>query len=52
MSAEYFEQQRLQMIAEIKANTDQIAAQIGKTALDKRVVSAMAKVSWPGTTKL
>jgi len=43
MSAEYFEQQRLQMIAEISANTDQISAQIGKAALDRRVLSAMAK---------
>jgi len=44
MSAEYFEEQRRQMIAVIRANTDQIAAQIGKAALDKRVLSAMAKV--------
>ena len=44
MSAEYFEEQRRQMIAVIRANTDQIAAQIGKAALDKRVLGAMAKV--------
>jgi protein-L-isoaspartate(D-aspartate) O-methyltransferase len=44
MSAEYFEEQRRQMIAAIRANTDQVAAQIGKAALDKRVLSAMAKV--------
>jgi protein-L-isoaspartate(D-aspartate) O-methyltransferase len=44
MSAEYFEAQRRQMIAAISANTDQVAAQIGKAALDKRVLSAMAKV--------
>ena len=52
MSAEYFEQQRLQMIAEIGANTDQIIAQIGTAALDKRVLSAMSKVPWPETAKL
>jgi protein-L-isoaspartate(D-aspartate) O-methyltransferase len=44
MSAEYFEEQRRQMIAAIRANIDQVAAQIGKAALDKRVLSAMAKV--------
>ena len=44
MSGEYFEEQRRQMIAAIRANTDQVAAQIGKAALDKRVLSAMAKV--------
>ena len=37
MSAEYFEEQRRQLIAAIRANTDQVAAQIGKAALDKRV---------------
>ena len=44
MSAEYFEEQRRQMIAAIRANTDQVAAQIGKVALDKRALSAMARV--------
>jgi protein-L-isoaspartate(D-aspartate) O-methyltransferase len=44
MSAEYFEEQRRHLIAAIRANTDQVAAQIGKAALDKRVLSAMAKV--------
>ncbi len=43
MSAEYFEEQRRQLIAAIRANTDQVAAQIGKAALDKRVLGAMAK---------
>jgi len=52
MSAQYFEEQRRQMIAAIRANTDQVAAQIGKAALDKRVLSAMAKVPWPETAKL
>ena len=44
MSAEYFEEQRRQLIAAIRANTDQVAAQIGKAALDKQVLGAMAKV--------
>ena len=44
MSAEYFEEQRRELIAAIRANTDQVAAQIGKAALDKRVLGAMAKV--------
>ena len=44
MSIEYFEEQRRQLIAAIRANTDQVAAQIGKTALDERVLGAMAKV--------
>ena len=44
MSIEYFEEQRRQLIAAIRANTDQVAAQVGKTALDERVLGAMAKV--------
>ena len=44
MSAEYFEEQRGQLITAIRANTDKVAAQIGRTALDKRVLSAMTKV--------
>ena len=44
MSIEYFEEQRRQLIAAIRTNTDQVAAQIGKTALDERVLGAMAKV--------
>ena len=44
MSVEYFEEQRRQLIAAIRANTDQVAAQVGKTALDERVLGAMAKV--------
>jgi protein-L-isoaspartate(D-aspartate) O-methyltransferase len=43
-SSSLFEEQRRQLIAAIRANTDQVAAQIGKAALDKRVLSAMAKV--------
>jgi protein-L-isoaspartate(D-aspartate) O-methyltransferase len=41
---DYFEEQRRQMVAAIRASTDQVAAQIGKTALDSRVLRAMAKV--------
>ena len=44
MSIEYFEEQRRQLIAAIRANTDQVAAQVGKTALDEQVLGAMAKV--------
>jgi protein-L-isoaspartate(D-aspartate) O-methyltransferase len=44
MSVEYFEEQRRQLIAAIRSNTDHVAAQIGKTALDERILSAMAKV--------
>ncbi|MGC2075087.1 MAG: protein-L-isoaspartate(D-aspartate) O-methyltransferase [Xanthobacteraceae bacterium] len=44
MSAEYFEEQRGQLITAIRANKDKVAAQIGRTALDKRVLSAMTKV--------
>jgi protein-L-isoaspartate(D-aspartate) O-methyltransferase len=41
---DYFEEQRRQMVAAIRAGTEQVAAQIGKTALDSRVLRAMAKV--------
>jgi protein-L-isoaspartate(D-aspartate) O-methyltransferase len=44
MSVEYFEEQRRQLIAAIRATTDRVAAQVGKTALDERVLSAMAKI--------
>jgi protein-L-isoaspartate(D-aspartate) O-methyltransferase len=44
MSVEYFEEQRRQMVAAIRASTDRIAAEIGKSALDTRVLRAMAKV--------
>jgi protein-L-isoaspartate(D-aspartate) O-methyltransferase len=44
VSIEYFEEQRRQSIAAIRANTHQVAAQVGKTALDERVLGAMAKV--------
>jgi protein-L-isoaspartate(D-aspartate) O-methyltransferase len=44
MSVEYFEEQRRQLIAAIRATTDHVVAQVGKTALDERVLSAMAKI--------
>ena len=44
MSVDYFEEQRRQMVAAIRVSTDQVAAQIGKNALDSRVLRAMAKV--------
>ena len=44
MSVEYFDEQRRQLIAAIRAETEQVADRIGKTALDQRVLSAMTKV--------
>ena len=44
MSAEFFEQQRREMVAAIRVIAEHLAAQIGKTALDERVLRAMAKV--------
>jgi protein-L-isoaspartate(D-aspartate) O-methyltransferase len=44
MNAEYFEEQRRDMVAGVRAITDHMAAQVGKTALDERVLRAMAKV--------
>jgi protein-L-isoaspartate(D-aspartate) O-methyltransferase len=44
MSVEYFDEQRRQLIAAIRAHTEQVAARIGKTALDKQVLRAMTKV--------
>jgi protein-L-isoaspartate(D-aspartate) O-methyltransferase len=44
MSVEFFEEQRLQMVAAIRATTDHIAAEISKTTLDERVLQAIAKV--------
>ena len=41
MSVEYFEDQRREMVAAIRAIT---TAQVGKPALDERVLRAMAKV--------
>src|SRR5262245_63656745 len=45
MNAEYFEKQRQDMLAAVRAAiSDHRAAQAGKTALDERVLRAMAKV--------
>ncbi len=44
MNADYFEEQRRDMVAAVRAITDHMAAQVGKTALDERVLRAMAKV--------
>jgi protein-L-isoaspartate O-methyltransferase len=43
MSVDYFEEQRRQMVAAIRAITDHVA-QISKSELDNRVLQAMAKV--------
>jgi len=44
MSGAYFEDQRREMIAAIRVIAKHLIAEIGKTALDDRVVRAMAKV--------
>jgi protein-L-isoaspartate(D-aspartate) O-methyltransferase len=44
MNAKSFEEQRREMVTAIRAMADHVAAQIGKTALDERVLMAMAKV--------
>ena len=44
MNAAYFEEQRRDMVAAVRAITDHMAAQLGKTALDERVLGAMVKV--------
>ena len=44
MNTKFFEEQRREMIAAIRAMADHVAAQLGKTALDERVLMAMAKV--------
>ena len=44
MNAKFFEEQRREMVAAIRAIADHIAPQIGKTALNERVLRAMAKV--------
>ena len=43
MSVEYFEQHRREMVAAIKVIAEHLAAEVGKTALD-RVLKALAKV--------
>jgi protein-L-isoaspartate(D-aspartate) O-methyltransferase len=44
MSAAYFEEERQEMIAAIKVSAEHLGEEIGKTALDDRVLRAMAKV--------
>jgi protein-L-isoaspartate(D-aspartate) O-methyltransferase len=44
VSVEYFDEQRRHLIAAIRAHTEQVSTQIGKTALDKRVLRTMTKV--------
>jgi protein-L-isoaspartate(D-aspartate) O-methyltransferase len=44
MNAEYFEEQRREMVAAVRAIADHLGAELGKTALDERVLGAMAKV--------
>src|SRR5262249_3689316 len=44
MSAVYFEDQRREMVAAIRAITEDVSAEVGKPALDERVLRAMAKV--------
>jgi protein-L-isoaspartate(D-aspartate) O-methyltransferase len=44
VNAEFFEEQRGEMVAAIRAMADHVAPEIGKTALDERVLRAMAKV--------
>jgi protein-L-isoaspartate(D-aspartate) O-methyltransferase len=44
MSVAYFEEQRRQMVAALRVIAEHLVAEIGKPALDDRVVRAMAKV--------
>jgi protein-L-isoaspartate(D-aspartate) O-methyltransferase len=44
VNAKFFEEQRREMVAAIRAMAEHIAPQIRKTALDERVLRAMAKV--------
>jgi protein-L-isoaspartate(D-aspartate) O-methyltransferase len=44
MSVEYFDEQRREMIAAIRVIAQHLAAEVGKTGLDDRVLRAMAKV--------
>jgi protein-L-isoaspartate(D-aspartate) O-methyltransferase len=44
MSVEFFEDQRREMVAAIRAITEDDSAEVGKPALDERVLRAMAKV--------
>ena len=44
MSLAHFEEQRREMIAAIQLIAEHLVVEIGKTALDDRVLRAMAKV--------
>src|SRR6516165_10651654 len=44
MSAVYFEDQRREMVAAIRTVMEDVSAEVGKSALDERVLRAMAKV--------
>jgi protein-L-isoaspartate(D-aspartate) O-methyltransferase len=44
MNADYFEEQRRDMVAAVRAIADHMGAEVGKTALDERVLRAMAKL--------
>jgi protein-L-isoaspartate(D-aspartate) O-methyltransferase len=44
VNAEFFDEQRREMVTAIRAMAEHMAPQIGKTALDERVLRAMAKV--------
>jgi protein-L-isoaspartate(D-aspartate) O-methyltransferase len=44
MNAKFFEEQRREMVAVIRAIAEHVAPQIGKMVLDERVLRAMAKV--------
>ena len=44
VNAKFFEEQRREMVTAIRAMAEHIAHEIGKTALDERVLRAMAQV--------
>ena len=44
MSVAYFEDQRRQMVEAIKVIAEHLVAEIGKPAMDDRVLAAIAKV--------
>jgi protein-L-isoaspartate(D-aspartate) O-methyltransferase len=44
VNAKFFEEQRREMVVAIRAMAEHMAPEIGKTALDERVLRAMAKV--------
>src|SRR5262245_57204556 len=44
VNAKFFEEQRREMVAAIRAIAEHIADELGKPALDERVLRAMAKV--------